>query len=638
MNNCSPSSFRKADASHRKADADRPRRLILAALGWLLIVSPASAQRPNVVWILSEDNSKHYLRHFDPDGAAAPNIEALAEQGITFDRAFSNSPVCSVARTTLITACYAPRIGTQFHRRNKPAHLSDGVQMFPAYLRAAGYYTTNNSKEDYNAVKSPDPWDESSRRASWKNRPTSNTPFFHVQTHTDSHESRLHFDAQAMLAPTQTDPEQVKLQPYFPDTPTFRFTRAYYHDRMTVIDGLVGEMVNDLREAGKLDETFIFYFGDHGGVLPGSKGYSKEAGLHVPLVVYVPAQFKHLVDRPVGSRSDGFVEFIDFGSTVLQLAGVPVPSRVDGRPFLGPGIEAAEVDSRDESVGYADRFDEKYDLVRTLRKGNWKYVRNFEAFLPDGLQNNYRYRMLAFTEWRDLHRGGELNEVQSQFFQPKPVEALFDLESDPHETKNLAGEPEHAERLADLRTRLMQRLQGWPDLSLFPEAVLVAEAMDDPAAFGRAQAARIAKLIETANLALLPFEQAAGPLSESLRDADPWVRYWAVIACSCFGDQAASLRLAVERLASDEQPLVAARVAEFLAILETDTDPRTLLYESILRAQSETEALQMLNTAVFLHDFSDGRYPIDVEQIRFGFKPREQSELLRRTDYLGGKL
>ncbi len=108
-------------------------------------------QRPNIVWIISEDNSKHYLKHFDPDGAPTPNIEAMAREGVTFDRAFSNAPVCSVARTTLITSCYAPRIGTQFHRRIEMASMPSGIQMFPAYLRSAGYYTTNNSKEDYNA-------------------------------------------------------------------------------------------------------------------------------------------------------------------------------------------------------------------------------------------------------------------------------------------------------------------------------------------------------------------------------------------------------------------------------------------------------------------------------------------------------
>ena len=128
--------------------------ILAAALAALTLTSIArSADRPNVVWIVSEDNSIHYLDHFFPGGAKAPNIEALAAHGLTFNHAFSNAPVCSVARTTLATGCYGPRIGTQFHRRYKLAAMPAGLRMFPAYLREAGYYTTNNSKKDYNAVE-----------------------------------------------------------------------------------------------------------------------------------------------------------------------------------------------------------------------------------------------------------------------------------------------------------------------------------------------------------------------------------------------------------------------------------------------------------------------------------------------------
>ncbi|MCP4447465.1 MAG: sulfatase-like hydrolase/transferase, partial [Myxococcales bacterium] len=175
----------------------------------------------------------------------------------------------------------------------------------------------------------------------------------------------------------------------------------------------------------------VFYFGDHGGVLPRGKGYIYESGLHVPLVVRVPEKWQHLVDRKNGSRAQGFVSFIDFGPTVLNLAGVKVPEQMDGMPFLGEGITAGEVDARDESFGYADRFDEKYEFIRSLRKGKYQYIRYFQPFLPDGLQNNYRYRMLAFTEWRDLYKAGKLSGPELQFFQSKPVEQLFDTEADP---------------------------------------------------------------------------------------------------------------------------------------------------------------------------------------------------------------
>jgi len=160
-----------------------------------------------------------------------------------------------------------------------------------------------------------------------------------------------------------------------------------------------------------------------------------------------------LVDRELGTRVKGFVSFIDFGPTLLQLAGLKVPAAVDGRPFLGAGIAAADVDRRDEAFGYADRFDEKYDLVRTLRKGRYEYIRNYQPFNFDGLQNNYRYKMLAYAEWRDLYAAGKLNAAQRQFFESRTPESLYDIAVDPHETKNLAADPKYSSVLADLRER-----------------------------------------------------------------------------------------------------------------------------------------------------------------------------------------
>ncbi|MGB1931376.1 MAG: sulfatase-like hydrolase/transferase, partial [Mariniblastus sp.] len=286
--------------------------LTFVFFGWLLIdADSAIAQdRPNIVWIMSEDNSKHYLKLFDPMGAATPNITNLAKNGVVFDRAFSNAPVCSVARTTLISMVYAPRLGTQFHRRIELANMPAGWKMFPAYLRDAGYYTTNNSKKDYNAVETKGTWDASSNKAHWRNRP-SGKPFFHVQTYTDSHESSLHFKQSWVDSPDlQTDPDAVELAPYHPDTPLFRLTYARYHDRIKSIDNRVGKLVEQLKSDGELENTFIFYFGDHGGVLPRGKGYINESGLHVPLVVRIPEKWKSRSEFQRGDRTDGFVEFV----------------------------------------------------------------------------------------------------------------------------------------------------------------------------------------------------------------------------------------------------------------------------------------------------------------------------------------
>jgi arylsulfatase A-like enzyme len=588
-----------------------------------------AAQRPNIVWILAEDSSIHFYRLYGNDLSPTPHIERLASEGLVYDHAFSCAPVCSVARTTLMSGMYAPRVGFQYHRRAAPARLPEGAEMFPAYLRQVGYYTTNNAKKDYNIVEG-EVWDESSTRASWRNRPSPRTPFFHMQTYTLSHESSLHFDESQMRSQrTAVDPGRIALPPYHPDTPTFRYTHARLLDRVAAVDAEVGKLVALLEEDGLLENTIIFFFGDHGGVLPRSKGYLYETGLHTPLVVRVPPGWREELGVTAGQRLGGFVNFVDFGPTVLQLAGAEIPGAMDGKPFLGQGVLQEEVNVRDEAFGYSDRFDEKYDLSRSLRKGRYKYIRHYQAFYPDALQNNYRYKMLAYQEWRDLHGQGKLNELQAAFFQAKPAEALYDLASDPHETRNLAGDPAHAKTLRELRNRLQQWVKGLPDLSFFPESHLVKHALPDGAAFGKAHAEEIAGLLDIADLALLPYADVELRLRAALGSKNPRERYWALIACSCFGEAARPLAAAAKERLADPEPLVRVRAAEFLA-LAVRHDPRPALYEALSATGSPWEALLALNTVVFLRDRESG-YNFARDQL----KPAAKSdEVNRRLEYL----
>jgi arylsulfatase A-like enzyme len=567
------------------------------------VVNSASAvEQPNFVWLISEDNSKHYLRLFDTHGAETPAIERLASRGLIFENTFSNSPVCSVARTTLITGCYAPRIGTQYHRRSVVVPMPPGLRMFPAYLRDAGYYTTNHRKKDYNAVEGDGVWDESSPRASWRQR-RKGQPFFHQRSFPVTHESSLHFSSEALQEEqTKTDPTTVFLAPHHPDTPTFRYTYALYHDRIRQMDAQVGAVVEELTQDGLLEDTFIFYFGDHGGVLPRSKGYAYESGLHVPLVVRVPEKWRHLVPWKASTRVSGFVSFVDFGPTLLHLAGIPVPVGVDGRPFLGAGVSAADVNERDEAFGYADRFDEKYDLVRTLRKGRYEYVRSFQPFNFDGLRNNYRYKMLAYTEWLELYKAGKLGLVERQFFEPRAPEALYDIEKDPYETQNLAVNPEYTKVLAVLRVRLAERIRGMPDLSLFPESALVEEAFAGPVAFGVKNKARIVRLADVADLSLVGFAEAEGELRSALESKDPWQRYWGLIGLSAHGRRAHSMAERAKHLADgDPELLVRTRAAEFLGLIGA-RDPQPVILDVLRKSRSGVEVNLILNTLVLLRD------------------------------------
>ena len=553
-----------------------------------------------------------------------------------------------------MTGCYAPRIGTQFHRKSVEVPMPHGLKMFPAYLREAGYFTANNNKKDYNAAEGDGVWDESSKNATWRNR-SENQPFFFMQSFATTHESSLHFPASDLNnKPTTADPALVTLTPYHPDTPMFRYTYARYLDRIQQVDKEIGQVVNKLSADGLLDDTFIFYFGDHGGVLPRGKGFAYESGLHVPLVVRVPKKWKHLVDANIPSRLNGFVSFIDFGATLLNLAGLDIPQQIDGRPFLGNNISSKQLARRDETFGYADRFDEKYDMVRTIRKGRYKYIRNYQPFNIDALQNNYRYRMAAYKEWRQLNEEQSLNKQQRQFFEPRPNEQLFDLEVDPHETVNLANQPGHRNVLLSLRKRLTEHTQQLPDLSFLPENELAETAFDRPVEFGLTHKTEIAGLIELADTPLLfgdeQLVQTTNTNSEaktsavlqklrtSLSDQNPWRRYWSLIAISSIGtqygwDHVSAFRLRVSEIARlDAEPAVQVRAAEFLGLADF-TDPRPVLVDIINQSESALQTGLALNTVTLLQTVNT-KWKFDIHSFEIPPDQRKFDVVQRRLEFL----
>ncbi|WP_271782243.1 sulfatase [Aquimarina algiphila] len=584
------------------------QELSIISILTIILLAPASScsqdknriEKPNIVWITSEDNSKHYLKMFDDNGISTPNIESLAEHGIVFHRAFSNAPVCSVARSAIISGIYGPKIAAQYHRKIATVPMPDSILMFPAYLRKAGYYTTNNSKEDYNIIKGDSVWDESSRKASWRNR-SEGQPFFHVFNIHNTHEGELHFTKKEMESnPTKTDENSFKIQPNHPDTKTFRYSNALYRDKIQEMDAKVGEVINELKKDDLLENTFIFYFGDHGGILPGSKGYLYETGLHVPLVIHVPKKYEHLGNVKKRSVIKGMVSFVDLAPTVLNLAGAQIPEGLDGKAFLGENVDLEEVDTRDETFSYADRFDEKYDQIRAIRKGKFKYIRNYQPFNYDGIMNNYRYKQLAYQEWQSLYEEGKLNDIQSAFFKDREPEMLFDVESDPFETKNLIDDPKYHDISNDMRQRLNKWVKQMPDLSFFPEHFLIENAIDNPVEYGRLHIDQIHKYIDISNLCLSKFKNVKQQVITSLTSEDPWERYWGLITCSNFREDAKSLEPIIQAIAhNDPENLNRVRAAEYLGITKRE-DPSAIMATALYNSKKPAEALLILNSIVLM--------------------------------------
>jgi len=563
-------------------------------------------KKPNIIWLITEDNSKHYLKLYDESGAKMPTIEKLAKNGLIFDNAFSNSPVCSTARSTLATGLYGSRLGTMNHRSYKKVSMPEGLNPLSKILKQAGYYTTNNVKTDYNFNDDHTLWSQSSKTANWRNR-EAGQPFFHVQTFAITHESKLHFKKGAITnVATKHSPKDIALAPIYPDTPTFRYTHARTLDNHQKADNQMANLIAQLEKEGELENTFIFYFGDHGGVLPGSKGYLFELGLSVPLVVRVPENFKHLLGddlKKENTRVSGLVSFIDFAPTVLALAGLEIPSEYTGQSFLSPDTSLDDINKRDVVFGQADRFDEKSDLVRSVRKGNFKYIRNYQPYYPDGLHNYYRYKQLAFQEWRNLFKQGKLTSQQAAFFKPKASEALFDLTNDPYEMNNLAGRAEFQTKLVQLRNILREKQQMSPDLGFIAESKLVQTDINTSFyEYGNATNDHIQVLIDIANLPLMPFEQAKEALTSALNNKHEDRVYRALIALTSFGQQGIEFTPLVKNLLAKSSSIrVRGRALEYLTLVD-NYDPTIIFNQLYAQAIHDLEQVELLNIATLLKE------------------------------------
>jgi len=615
----------------------------LAMLSFAGGVMPAMAEesnteekRPNFVWFMAEDISAQYLNLYTngKGGAKTPNVEKLAREGILFKNAYSNAPVSSAARSTLITGCYATRLGASFHRRLEEVPMPEGLNMFPSYLRKAGYHTSNAAKTDYNCMMDTTAWDVvSGKMGEWRNRPDKSMPFFFVRTNAVTHEGQLQFKENAMKRiATRYNPATVRVAPYHPDTELFRYTYATFYDRIEDSDSELGKLMEMLQKDGELDNTFIFYFGDNGGALPGTKGYTGEAGLHVPLVVYVPKSWRDRLPVKIGEKTNGFVSFVDFGPTLLHLAGVKVPEEMDGTAFLGEDISSGKLNARDEVYGYGDRFDELYAFNRTIRKGNFKYSRNFEPYHPKSLYADYRYKQAAFKQWKDMYENGKLNHIQSRFFEPQGAEELYDLSQDPNETHNLATDAEYLDTLKELRGLLKHKLINEGDLGFFPECVWLEEGRKNPTAFAHANRNRIQRYSELADLQMLPFERAKPEICKALVSSDPVERYWGASVCASFGSDAVSLVKNAKTLLDDSESYVRSRAIVFLAQNKLIT-PLPLMKEALSRSKSGAESLLILNDITYLKDARLGTdFALTMSDI-----PQQCSGVDWRVKYLSGE-
>ena len=435
-------------------------------------IAQQSQKQPNILWISTEDLSPHFGCYGD-NTVKTPNIDRLATQGIRFTSAFTTAAISAPCRAGIITGMYQTTIGcmhmrTTSYRRSAenpiqftavPPHY---VKAFTEYMRTAGYYCTNNSKTDYQFAKDPVPasiWDQCNNKAHYRNRPDKDQPFFAVFNWVGTHESQ-NWD----ISNVKTDPKKVKVPPYWPDTEIVRKNLAKAYDNIVRLDSVVGALLSELEKEGELDNTIIFFWGDHGDGLPRGKRWLYDSGLNIPLIIKFPDKQK------AGTVDDRLISSIDFGPTVLSLAGITVPAHMQGRPFLGDQTG----EPREAVFGARDRVDESYDMIRSVRTKRYLYVRNYYPNEPFPIWIPYLSRMPIHQEMLRLDAEGKLTGAQKSWFSySRPPEELYDVKADPYQVKNIATDPTYKEVMRNMRNLHEDWTQDTKDLGHMNEPEMI---------------------------------------------------------------------------------------------------------------------------------------------------------------------
>lgn len=550
--------------------------------------------RPNILWITSEDNGP-FLGCYGDKYATTPHLDKMAEQGFRYTRAFANAPVCSPTRNTIITGLYACSGGNQNMRSEY--NKSELVSFFPRFLREKGYYCTNNEKTDYNINKEQTRgiWDESGPRAHYKNR-KSGQPFFAVFNSMLTHESSIHKPRSSSRL--RHDPTKVTLPPYHPDTPEIRHDWAYYYDNVEDMDTWVGEILKDLGESGELDNTIIFYYSDHGGILTRSKRFLYDSGTRSPLLVHIPEKYKYLwpSEKP-GEVVDRLVSYVDLAPTLLSITGTKIPGYMQGQAFLG---EQKSSDPRYVFL-FRDRQDERYDMSRGVRDARFKYIRNYFPYKPHGQYLETLWFMPTTRSWQKACESGNCNEVQQFFWKPKPAEELYDTEVDPWEVNNLAGKAEYRGKLEELRGACRTWMVAIMDTGIMPEAELISRTQSSSAYdYFRSGGIDYGKMVDAADFASASSEKDLPRLLDLLKSDEPVIRYWGASGLLGLGKGARPARSALRRMLNDPSVNVSVMAAEALYRLGYRGPAR----EAFIRAlRSPEEAVR--NTALNIIDLTN---------------------------------
>lgn len=446
---------------------------LLAALGAIgLLCGFTSAldradatARPNFLIVLADDCTHNDLPLYGGQNARTPNLDALARQGLTFNRAYLCMSMCQPCRAELYTGQYPLRNGCAWnHSASRP-----GTRSLPQHLSPLGYRTGLAGKVhvlpqdaypfevvpgfDSNCVRNPtQPHQLDGIREFLTRQPEQ--PFCLVVALVEPHLPWVMGDA------SQYPPKSLKLPPNIADTPKTRQDYASYLAEITYMDNQVGQILDVLRASGEEGETLVLFSSEQGSQFPGNKWTNWNTGLHTALVARWPGRV------PVGGRTDALVQYADIAPTLLELAGGDASAAalaLDGASFAA--VLRGEAQKHREFVyGAHNNIPEGPAYpIRAITDGTWRYIRNLtpgELYIEKhvmgiqgaGALNNPYWHTWIGTAWDtpDTYR-------LVKRYMLRPAEELYHTAADPYEMDNLAADPNHAE----VKARLSAELDRW---------------------------------------------------------------------------------------------------------------------------------------------------------------------------------
>lgn len=402
-------------------------------------------EQPNILVFVADDVDWRDFGCYGNRGIRTPAIDRLAADGVRFETAILTCPQCSPSRISVLTGRYPHSTETE----DLHAPLAEGVPMVPSYLRGAGYFTGHMQKTHYGPA--------GNAQFDWYSKQLSQVfgefldeagerPFFMWVGFRDAHRP---YEEGAIDDPH--DSADVTVPPYLVDDAATRRDLALYYDEISRMDGEIGSYVAELRRRGKLENTWITFFGDNGAPFPRAKGSLYDSGVGTPLVMYWPAAGKEGVVVPQ------LTSVIDLAPSWLEAAGVEVPESMEGASQLAGWFGDGEEEAVREYAFSERNWHDCDEHMRSVRSQDYKLIQN--SYL-DRVYGNPADVMRSDSAGA-LRAGLEaesLTAEQAQTFRvPRPEWELYDLRKDPFEFHNVADDPAYAE----VRAKLAEQLADW---------------------------------------------------------------------------------------------------------------------------------------------------------------------------------